>query len=63
VPDERELLKAEWAIQRAGIQTYLFREPDLSNQATALATEPVGRSLRKVFSKHPLWRQEERRLA
>ena len=52
---EEELKKTEWKAAQAGIRTYLFREPDLGDQATALATEPIVGALRKVFSKHPLW--------
>lgn len=55
VPDERELEKAHWMIEQAGIKSYLFREPDFGDEATALATEPIFGSKRKFFSKFNLW--------
>lgn len=33
----------------------MFLEPDLGDQATALATEPISGELRKTLSKYPLW--------
>lgn len=55
VPDERELEKAHWMVEQSGIRSYLFREPDLGDEATALATEPIFGSKRKLFSKFNLW--------
>lgn len=55
VDNEHELLKAQWRIARKGIRMYVFREPDIGGQATALATEPIAAGLRKVFSKYRLW--------
>ena len=55
VPSEYHLMKAYDRIKNRGIEVSLFREPDIDNQATALATEPV--SDRKFFSKFKLWRQ------
>lgn len=55
VPNEADLLRADARISYRGIRTVVFREPDLGNQATALATEPIGGDLRKVLSKFKLW--------
>lgn len=56
VPDEAELLKAEYRLQHSGIRTVTFREPDLGNRATALSTEQINKGARKVLSRYPLWR-------
>lgn len=56
VSDERELLKADWLLQKRGIKTVTFREPDLGDRATALATEQVSDAARKVLSRYPLWK-------
>lgn len=55
VSDEGALEKAHWMIEQSGIRSYLFREPDLGDEATALATEPIFGSKRKMFSKFNLW--------
>ena len=34
-----------------GIHYYVWREPDLDNQITAIATEPVSGDKRRVFNK------------
>jgi hypothetical protein len=49
-------MRAHDRLERQGIRTVLFREPDIGNQATALATEPVNGSVRKSLSKYPLWK-------
>jgi hypothetical protein len=38
-----------------GIRVEIFREPDRNNEATALATEPLGQEARRAFSKWRLW--------
>lgn len=55
VRDERELLRAEAYLQHRGIGTVLFNEPDIGNEATALATEPINGSHRKALSRYQLW--------
>ena len=57
VPDEAALRDASRRLQLRGIRFSLFQEPDMENQATALATEPIPGPLRKVFSKYPLWKE------
>ncbi len=59
VPDEAHLLRQEKRINARGIRTYLFREPDIGDEATALASELVGGDKRKVFARLSLWREEE----
>ena len=56
VPDEMSLLKAQYDIEHMGFRTVLFKEPDLGNQATALATEPIPECVKKKFSKYQLWK-------
>ena len=53
-------MKAYHQIENHGIGVYLFREPDIGNQATALATEPVTDGDRKFFSRYRLWRHVRR---
>ena len=55
-PDEQSLLEAQEKIRERGIESVLFREPDIGDQATALCTEPVWGSRRKIFSSYKLWR-------
>jgi hypothetical protein len=56
VSDEKELLKADYRLKASGIKTVTFREPDLGDRATALATEQVNEAARKVLSRYPLWK-------
>ena len=53
VADERALLQAASRLEKVGIAFYLFREPDIGNQATALASAPTS-SLehRRVFDRY-----------
>ncbi len=55
VANEEALLKALDRIRFRGINVVLFREPDMNDEATALATEPLSGLARKVCSKYPLW--------
>jgi hypothetical protein len=55
VPDERALQLAEARIRDNGIKSYMFTEPDIGDEATALATEPIFGAARRVLSKYPLW--------
>jgi hypothetical protein len=56
VPREDDLLKADFDLKRLGIRSVIFREPDLGNRATALATEPLNGDSRKFLSRYPLWK-------
>lgn len=55
VPNEGSLISELEKTESKGIKTILFREPDINNQATAFATEPITSNSRKVFSKLNLW--------
>ena len=57
VPNEHALLETYKKLEQRTIRSILFREPDISNQATALCTEPIYGSRRKFFSKYSLWRK------
>jgi len=58
VPDEDALLRAEHVLNMKGVRSIVFYEPDMGNIPTALATEYVTGSTRKLFSKYPLWGKE-----
>lgn len=49
VASEQRLLAAADYLCRRGIRCSLFREPDRENEATALATEPLGDSRRRAM--------------
>lgn len=55
IPSEVDLTKAAYRIQEHGIPAHVFHEPDIGNEATALATSPVNGESRKIFRKYPLW--------
>jgi hypothetical protein len=50
---ERDLLLAADRLERRGIRFQLFREPDRSNEATALATEPLRDDRRAALARYP----------
>ncbi len=56
VSNEEALLKALDRIRFRGVNVVLFREADMNDEATALATEPVSGKARKAFAKYPLWK-------
>ena len=53
VPNENDLLEAAQHI-KPHITIYLFYEPDLNNQLTAIATEPITGIQRQYFRKFKL---------
>lgn len=55
VPNEQRLISELERIESKGIKTTLFREPDIDNQATAFATEPIFGNYRRAFSKLEMW--------
>lgn len=57
VSSEKELMKANDYINSKGINTVVFKEPDMGSEATALASEPIDSTKRCHFSKFKLWRQ------
>lgn len=56
VPDEAALMRAYARLTEHGIPVHLFREADLGDEATALASAPVVGEERKRFSRYPLWK-------
>jgi hypothetical protein len=57
VASEHDLLRTRERLEAHGIATVLFREPDLRDEATALATAPLTRDLRRALSRYPLWKE------
>jgi hypothetical protein len=53
VGSERELLSAADRLDRLGIRFQIFREPYRSDEATALATEPLGPDRRGPLARYP----------
>ena len=56
VKSEEELHKAHHKLESNNINTRLFCEPDIGNQATALCTEQISQPNKKLFSKYNLWK-------
>jgi hypothetical protein len=54
VSGEQELLSAARDINHVGIDCKIFREEDIGNQATALATECISGRQRRFFSGYKL---------
>ena len=57
-PDEDYLWIQKARLESRGIACTIFREPDRNNEATALCTEPVSETQRRVFSRWKLWKEE-----
>ena len=55
VPSERHLHEAVARIRFAGIECFVFFEPDDDMGYTAACTQPVQASYRRVFKRFPLW--------
>jgi len=53
VPNEISLLNEKERLDFHGIPHVIFREPDIGDQATALATAPT--TDKKFFSRYKLW--------
>jgi len=54
VRDERRLGRCLDRLRQAGLRFSAFLEPDLDNQLTAAATEPLRGSQRRVFQDYHL---------
>ena len=54
VENEQKLLDTKHKLDNLGIKSEIFVEPDLNNQHTALATEPIDELARKVFRNYKL---------
>lgn len=59
VSNEEELLRMKDRLDQREIRSYVFREPDIGDQATALATEPIMGPQRKTLARYPLWEPQE----
>ena len=59
VASERDLLSAADRLERGGIRFQLFREPDRADEATALATEPLGPDRRAALARYPCLTQSD----
>ena len=55
VPDELSLELAARRLRVEGIGHATFHEPDIGNSLTALCTEPLESSRRKLFRRYPLF--------
>ncbi len=53
---EESLLAAAHQLEELGIRHHLYRDGDFDNEATALATEPLGEAQRKSLNQWKLWR-------
>lgn len=56
---EQQLLNTLDKVESRGIRTILFREPDIGNQATAFATEPIPSDQRHILKGLRLWKPKE----
>ena len=54
LPDERALNHCVAHLAQLGVRHRAFREPDLSGQLTAVATEPVPRGRKRLFRQYRL---------
>ena len=54
IKSEDKLLMCADELKEKGIDFQLFREPDIGNQATALASRPLRGEERKAFSRFQL---------
>lgn len=61
VPDEDALLDLITAVSSAGLVRSAIREPDLNNQATAVAIQP-GPQARRICSRFPLCQRDTREM-
>lgn len=50
-PSEQSLMDLSDMLSRACIRHIVFREPDRSNEVTAIATEPLNKGQRKLLRK------------
>ena len=49
---EEELLRIAVRLEGEGVRHFLFSEPDIDNQPTALVTEPVYGEQRRAFRRY-----------
>ena len=56
VPDESSLIQFFESLKAASVPVCCYREPDMQNQVTAIATAPLPRTHRRRFRGLPLAR-------
>ena len=61
VNDEKKLVSTLRRISELGIRCKAFVEPDIGNQLTAIATEPVSGASRRHFKQYQLFNLQPRR--
>ena len=54
VKNEQSLIKQMNYLISNGVQFSIFKEPDLGNELTALATAPISGAARELFKKYQL---------
>ena len=60
VSSEEHLREAVEQAELAGVQSFVFYEPDNGLGLTAACTEPITGSIRRVFRRIALWQQPDR---
>jgi hypothetical protein len=55
VANEEKLNAVGQKLESAGVSLRAFREPDIGDQLTAIATAPLGAEFRHLFRKYPLF--------
>ncbi len=54
ISNEEELLKIPEKLNTSNIRHKIWKEPDIGNQVTSIATEPISGDRRKIFKKYKL---------
>jgi Peptidyl-tRNA hydrolase PTH2 len=54
VKSEAKLMSLAQRVQEQGVKIQMFREPDIGDQMTSFATEPVIGERREIFKKYQL---------
>ncbi len=58
VADEVKLLKCASKLEAQGVRFCLFTEPDMGNEATAIATEAIFGERRRIFRNYQLLKSD-----
>jgi len=56
VKSEKKLYQQIKYLKSIGISYRAFYEPDIGNECTAVASEPIKNNQRHLFSKYMLWK-------
>lgn len=57
VETQEKLLKIADNLEKSGVKSVLFFEPDDNMGYSALATEPISEEKRRIFRRFRLWKQ------